>query len=388
MMIPSQHLPRSGPYAGRSMRPLPIVLVSFSVLAVGVGLWWGSGDELASPTQTEVKSAREDGRAAAEICLSVVEGCCPVSLHAARELLGNDALDCACEALETRLASAEGTPEEGPLRVILSEVQRRLGRLKSATRHGRRGAELLPTSSSAHWIHARALVREAGAQGRAGGLALLAAAKKMGPYKSELQVAVELDPTNVELRKEQALFLLFAPMVGNPKRGLELAHELEALDPIEGGLTVARALSLDDKGLEAALAKARAVEGEYPSSQEPSWVLGCLLHGAERFDEADKALAKIIAGPKGETYYQALHLRARLRNDRGTDFAEALEFLDEFEAACPGWEWMPEEAEVLCERGRALAGLGRAEDARVALERTIELAPWLDRAVKALKQLP
>ncbi|MFT7679221.1 MAG: hypothetical protein ACI8QC_003221, partial [Planctomycetota bacterium] len=37
--------------------------------------------------------------------------------------------------------------------------------------------------------------------------------------------------------------------------------------------------------------------------------------------------------------------------------------------------------------GRALAGLGRAEDARVALERTIELAPWLDRAARALKQL-
>ncbi|MFT7679728.1 MAG: tetratricopeptide (TPR) repeat protein, partial [Planctomycetota bacterium] len=340
------------------MRPLPIALATCTFLALGLGLWWSGDTAPAQPTEEEAESAREDGRAAAEVGLEQVDGCCPSSLQAARDLLGDDLLDCACEALKARLATVEGTPEEGPVCVMLSEVLRRLGHLKAATKHGRRGAELLPTSSRAHWTHARALVREAGEQGRAGGLALLAAAKKMGPYKSELQLAIDLDPKNVELRKEQALFLLFAPMVGNPTRGLELAHELEALDPIEGGLTVARALSLDEEGLEAALIKAREVEGAHPSSQEPPWVLGCLLHGAKRFDEADEALAKIALGPKGETYYQALHLRARLRNDRGLGFAEALEFLDEFEAASPAWEWTPKEAEVLCERGPAPAGGG------------------------------
>lgn len=358
------------------------LLVAGCLMAVGV--WWNQGAAAVTVTDEQRDQALQDGSGAAGITLENPGPGVPASLADARALLGDEALEQARAGLAERVASE---PDCGAAHVLYAEVLRRLGNAKLACEHGKRGAELLPTSSRAHWVHARAIVTDAAQLGRQGGMGMLAAAKRMGPYQESLRTAIELDPAHVEARKEEVLFLLFAPMVGDVARGTELAHELEAIDPMEGGLCVARALSRAEGGLEAALEKARQVEAATPGHTDPPWVLASLLLEAERYDEADAALARVLEGPRGETYYQALHLRARTCNERGTDHVKALAYLDEYAAAEPAWEWVPGEAEVLVERGRALAGLGRADEARSALEAALELDPSSKRAKAALDEL-
>lgn len=351
---------------------------------VAAGVWFNQGASAVEISDEQRSQARIDGSGSADIVLPDPGEGVPASLAGARALLGDDALEVARTGLAARVAAE---PDCGPAHVLYAEVLRRLGDAALACEHGRRGAELMPTAGRAHWVHARAIITEAAQLGKKGGMGMLAAAKRMGPYQESLRTAIELDPTHAEARKEEVLFLLFAPMAGDVPRGTELARELEAIDRMEGGLCVARALSRADDGLDAALDKVRAVAAEFPGHQDPLWVLAEMLVGAERYVEADEALARVLDGPRGETYYQALHLRARVCNERGADHGHALEYLNEFTAASPGWEWVPGPAEVLTERGRALAGLGRASEAREALEAALELDPSSKRAAAAIEAL-
>ncbi len=351
---------------------------------VAAGVRFNQGASAVEITDEQRSQALVDGSGAAEILLASPGVGVPASLSEARALLGGDALEAARAGLAARVSA---DPDCGAAHVLYAEVLRRVGEAALACEHGRRGAELLPTASRAHWVHARAIITEAAQLGKKGGMAMLAAAKRMGPYQESLRTAIELDPTHVEARKEEVLFLLFAPMVGDVDRGTELAGELEAIDRLEGGLCVARALSRADDGLDAALEKVRAVAAEFPGHQDPLWVLAEMLVGAERYAEADEALVPVLEGPRGETYYQALHMRARICNERGLSHERALEYLDEFTAANPGWEWVPGRAEVLTERGRALAGLNRVPEARLALEAALALDPSSKGAKAAMEAL-
>ena len=358
------------------------------LLAVGLllaaRLWWGSESRVVGLTDQQASQALLDGSGARGLVIERPEPGVPASLAEARALLDPNQLQAASEALRDRL---QRNPDDGAAHVFLSEILRRTRASSAACEHGLKGAELLPTSSEAHWVYARALLADAAQLGRAGGLARLAAAKRVGPFKAEIRTAIELNPNLIEARKEEALFLIFAPLVGDLERGTELAHALEEIDPLEGGLCVARALSAADDGVEAALAKAQEVHASYPSSQEPPWVLANLYFQAERWEEALAALAGVLEGPKQETYYQALHLRARICNDRSVGFEQALADLDELRRADPRWEWAPQEAQVECERGYALLGLGRREQARLALERSLELDPHSKRSQAGLEDL-
>ena len=353
-------------------------------LLLAAMLWWDSGSSAVSVSAQALVEARNDGSGARGLRIEAPGLGIPASLDEARAILDPELLQRASEGLEARIEADAG---EGAAHVFLSEILRRKKSHRQAVVHGRRGAELLPTSSEAHWIYARALLLEAAHLGRSGGMGQLKAMKNIAPYKQEIRTAIELDPGLGEARKEEALFLIFAPLAGDLEQGTQLAQELEAIDPLEGGLCVARALSAQEDGLEPALSKAREVQAAYPLSQEPPWVLANLLHGAERHDEALEAIEQVLEGEKGETYYQALYLRARICNDRKEGLEAVLTDLEEWKVENSLWEWAPSEAQMECERGRALAGLGRVEESRIALERALELDPDSKRTQSGLIDL-
>ena len=55
-------------------------------------------------------------------------------------------------------------------------------------------------------------------------------------------------------------------------------------------------------------------------------------------------------------------------------------FVQEYIKANPQWEWAPKLHKVLCEQGRTFAKLGRNQEARAALEKSLAVEPDFERA--------
>jgi len=282
-------------------------------------------------------------------------------------------------------------PGSGAGHILLAEVLRRQEKLEEAESHIEKGLALLPTQGSAYYVHARILAKKLEQLATQGGaMGKLKAMKQIGPYRSALQTAIELDPKNVDARKEEILFYLFTPGIGDKEVAIEKARELRSVHAMEGDLSLARALYYSDKkaNAEVALKQVRAAIDEYPEVNDPNWILGSILFDEKRYDEADVALAKVIDSEvKNETYYQALYRRMRVRTRANRDSEEVLAYVDEFLEAIRCWEWAPRLHQVYCERGRALATLGRGADARVAFEKSLKLMPGYERAERGLEGL-
>jgi tetratricopeptide (TPR) repeat protein len=368
-------------------------------LAAG-GYWFVTAGEQGVEVPEELRDqAREDGSGAAAVAIgadaraALGAGLGPATLSEARVILDRAGLAAAHERVVRALAVA---PEDGALHVIRSELARRLRAMPEALESGRRGAELLPTSAEAHFVFARALGVELMRLVSSGPLGMFSARKKVAPYTLALETATGLDPAHVDALKERILFLAFTPSIGGGdlEAALALLPALEAIDPIHGPLTRARCLQAQGDD-EAALALCRRVGADFPESQEPPWVEAGLLvdmraledAASEAVRAADAALARVLAGPREETYYQALFQRAELRTKTGYGADEVLAFMDEYLVAQPGWEWAPSLARAHVQRGLALAALGRVDEARAAFEAALGLDPELAEALAALDAL-
>ncbi|HPF12615.1 MAG TPA: tetratricopeptide repeat protein, partial [Planctomycetota bacterium] len=102
----------------------------------------------------------------------------------------------------------------------------------------------------------------------------------------------------------------------------------------------------------------------------------------------DKVLASVMARPeRDETYYQALYRRMRVRTTQQTEPERVLTYVEEYLQANPQWEWAPPAYRVWCEKGRALAQLGRKDEARAAFEQSLALEPTFERARDGLQSL-
>ncbi|MEZ6002713.1 MAG: tetratricopeptide repeat protein [Planctomycetota bacterium] len=366
------------------MRPIwwlvPIVLVSGGILA------WNavdSGPALAIDEDLAQQAAL-DGSGASEIRLAGEVDWQPRTLTAARALLGESEIRSAARRLNGYLAQH---PEDGAAHVLLAECLRRQGDLDQAEIHATKGVELLPTMGRAHWVRSMVLRGRLASVAAQGGMAVMGAMGTIGPYRDALHTAIALDPENLEARKEEVLFYLVTPMIGDPAKGLELARAMEELHPVEGPLTVARALYFNGEK-EAGVQKARELCGTFPDDPLPKWVLASLEYDAKRYDDADALLAEVLAmGLKDETYYQALYQRMRLRTERDLEPQQVLDFCAEYETADPKFEWAPPMYQVLCERGCALQDLGRFEEARAALEACLAAEPAFKRAKLTLAGL-
>ncbi|MCA9002673.1 MAG: tetratricopeptide repeat protein, partial [Planctomycetes bacterium] len=309
----------------------------------------------------------------------------PQSLSEVRALLGPDAFAAAERQLRSYLADH---PESGAAPVLLAEALRRQGKLEEALPLAELGVERLPNAGRAYWIHSRILAQRMERVVASGGaMAKLQAMKWVGPYRDALRTAIVLDPGNIEARREEVLFHMYTPGIGDPKEGLALAEQMVPIHPMHGELTVARALYFGGE-VEPGLEKARLAIARFPESSEPAWIYASLLYEAKRYEEADKVLASVMARPeRDETYYQALYRRMRVRTTQQTEPERVLTYVEEYLQANPQWEWAPPAYRVWCEKGRALAQLGRKDEARAAFEQSLALEPTFERARDGLQSL-
>ena len=360
---------------------LAIVLVLF---VVGGFLAWRSVSSSPSLVIDEelAKQAIADGSAKGEIEIDAEVH--PKTLREVRALLGEKAL---VKAQTTLQEYVNKHPHSGAAHILLAEVLRRQGELDLALEQARLGLEHLPTLGRAHWVHSMVLRGKLEKLGTSGTIGKFKAMKQIGPYRDALRTAIELDPENVDARKEEVLFYLYTPGLGDRDKALELAREIIEVDGMQGTLTLARAQFVNDQKEEAFATARQAIE-DYPESSEPPWILGSLLYENKQFEEAEKALALVIeSGIIDETYYQALYRRMRIRTSAKNRSEEALAFALEYLEAKPQWEWAPPIYRVLCEKGRALRDLGRSEEARAALLESLKINPDFKRAKVTLEDM-
>ena len=261
------------------------------------------------------------------------------------------------------------------------------GDLDAALGHSEAGLEKLPAVGRAHWVHSMALRGQLEKLGSSGTMGRMKAIQKIGPYRSALRTAIELDPSNVDARKEEVLFYLYTPGLGDAAKGLELAQEILTVDEMQGELTLARALYKNER-VEEAFAKARAAIERFPDSTEPIWILASLYCEDKQFEKADPVLAQVMdLEVRDETYYQVLYRQMRVNAKLDKDPEQTLAIAEEYIKANPQWEWAPKLHKVLCEQGRTFAKLGRNQEARAALEKSLAVEPDFERAQKLLAKL-
>ncbi len=363
------------------------VLLFLAIVAIGGIIAWRSVGSSPSLVIDEdlANQAIADGSAKGEVKIEEEVDFGPVTLSQVRALLGEKALQGAQKALQGHL---ETHPTSGAAHVLLAEVLRRQGRFELALEHAEAGLEALPTLGRVHWVHSMVLRGQLEKLGSSGTMGRLKAIKQIGPYRDALRTAIQLDPDNIDARKEEVLFYLYTPGIGDVAKGLELAKEIIAVDPMQGELTLARAQYKNGEA-ETAFETARKAITTYPDSPEPAWILGSLLYEDKQFEKAEVVLAQATEmGIRNETYYQVLYRRMRIRTTAKNRADETLAFANEYIQANPLWEWAPPMHRVLCEKGRALRDLGRIEEAKACLHESLALDPTFTRAQKTLDGLP
>lgn len=395
-MLEAAALPASCP--NRPLSPVPrfalarwTLRIALVLLLVGAFFLWKT---LTSQAQLAIdedlaQQAIEDGSGASEVRLDPPVDWEPQTLSQTRAILCEAEL----EASRERLAAyCQEHPQAGAGHILLAEVLRRLGRLDDALIEIETGLGLLPTAGRGHYVHARILANRLEKLATQGGaMGKFKAMQQLQPYRDALMTAIELDPGNVDARKEEILFYLFTPGIGDKDKAIEKARALQEVHPMEGDLSLARALyySSEEEAVKSqGLAAVEKAVEDYPDRMDPQWVLGSILFDEKRYDEADQVLAKVIErGLADETYYQALYRRMRVRTRQNQNPEEVLQFVQEYLDANPCWEWAPRLHQVYCEKGRALADLGRNVEARSAFERSLELYPGYQRAERGLAGL-
>ncbi len=281
----------------------------------------------------------------------------------------------------------EASPGSAELCTLLCETLRLSGAFDEAVEWGERAVANAPQSSRAQHQYARALAETM----RTGGM--LGALGKLGPFKSALETAIELDPTNLDARIDQVAFLLLAPGIagGDDERGLTLAREVAELDPERGIPLVMWGLREDDR-VDEAIAAGRAAVDELPQSAYLKLNLARLLTEEERSEEADRLLAEILetgrSSGKNETYYAALYQYGKLRVAEERDAAEAATAFEEYLAeAPPRGDDLPGHAGAAWRLGQARELAGDREAAREAYRLALEHDADFENASEALEEL-
>ena len=371
------------------MKALRILLLSVALIAAMVGLrWWFQ------PVAQAVEAPFEPTASSSEPLSLSAGGLKPASLTEANELFDQEELLAARERLEAALPTGQ---DEGALNVLLSVVSRRLHDREAALAYGRRGAELLPTLAAAHHVYSRAIAEEM----RLGGM--VSAMKNMKPWLEEIRTVIRLDPSNIQARVEEFFFLGFVPklMGGSPELARQRLSELEALDkPQAIGL---RSLLLGHEGRESeARDLLQAGVSEFPEDGGLRLVHGTLLENLARGQELPedgetlRSLAalefmramELSGGTEEEVYFRAAFQGASVRIEGEFDLEGAHKLLDLYQERMPKGELMPTESMLYLRRGQALRAQERYDEAKVALERSLELNPDSAETRRVLSSLP
>lgn len=370
-----------------SRRRLAVILGTVAGLA---GAFWASCHFGAVLGDMDVEAERASGRATAPIGGAREEGAQAVPTVAELErTTDRERLVEIAASMEAELRAGADRLPDGETHVLLATVYRLLDDMPRARAHADRGVNLLPSNSVARHVRAKALAADLLERGREDGwTAVLGSLGAIGEYKAELEAAIELDPSNLDARDEEIGVLLFTPWpVGNERRAMRRIEEIEFLDPLRGGLWRSQVAAKDDRHEEAlAILEAVAPEAESEHERERvALVRGMLLQELDRFAEAAAAYAPLLDGERTPAYYQALYEGAKARQRGVIELEEAIRMLDEFIAAEPVGDFVPELAGAHYRRGLCLRDLGRFDEARAAFERTLALDPGFERAREALQ---
>ena len=355
------------------MRRILALLLALVLLA-GFLLAWYSRD----PSTTLLDASGAELTAGAETPGSAVSPFAEI-----RTLMENGELLAAKEKL---LHLLESSDQDGEACILLCDLGRRLDEPDFGTDYGLKATELLPASPAAHIVYAKALGAELAASVKsiAG---VFGAIKKVNLFKAELERAIELDPEDTEARTMLVLYFIAAPRpIGDPDRALEVSREIEARDPAAGKRL--RAICHQErKELDEAIALCREGIAEFPEDGRFHVTLADIFQEQELFEEALLEYREAREGEEDEAHWRSLYAEARMRVIHELEPARAIELLEEFIAAEPRAEMMPEPAHAWRRKGNALEQLGRTEEARAAYEESLRLKPGLESAAEDLEGL-
>lgn len=311
------------------------------------------------------------------------------TLSAVRALAGDELEDARSRLLG--LVDASGADEAGREQagreqvglaaLFLAEISLRLADAEAALEYAERARELRPADGTAQHMVAKVLA----VRMQEGGM--LFAMKHVGTFKQALQRAIELDPSNIDARVEQAAFYMIVPRLagGDISVGRTLAKTLEPLDPARAAWLRAMGWMAEDDPERASAVCSEALE-RFPGHQDLCAMLAGLVSD-EHVEQAVALYETVLEGQRGESYYRSLYSLARLLIEEQRDHERALELLDEYLAGRPALGMLPSHAAATWRRGRAFEGLGRLDEARAAYERALVLDGDFEQALESLEQL-
>jgi len=289
------------------------------------------------------------------------------------------------DAKQRLLQIVEESDRDGEACVLLADVSRELKEADAATDYGLKAIQLLPDSPEAHLSYAKALGLQMFSDMQSLG-GMLSAMARVGPFKTELERVIALDPDDTEARTMLALSYLAPKPIGNMDEAMRLSHEIEVRDPIRGRLMLA-ACYRRNEATGQAIALLHAGLEEFPKEGSFHVALGDIHAEEKHFDAADAEYEAARVDAKSESYYRSLYNQARMRVQNEFEPERAIALLSEFIAAEPEGENMPSAAHAFWRKGNALEQLGRNQDARAAYQESLRRDPTLKLAEKAIKSL-
>ena len=199
------------------------------------------------------------------------------------------------------------------------------------------------------------------------------------------ETAVELDPANVEVRRELLRYYVLAPGFagGGEDKAEAQVVKIAALDPVKGELARGFYYELAKKPAEAEKAYRKAIQLD-PKGIDPQVTLANLLGSQKRWDEARVLFEKRLAADPDDRL--AVYQLGRYSAVSGKDLEKGLAYLDRYLAAPPP-EDGPSWADARWRRGLVLEKLGKTPEAIAEYRTALKLNPGHRAAKRELERL-
>lgn len=301
------------------------------------------------------------------------------TLDEARGLIDSGDYDQARTILER---SVDDPAQKPAALTLLTLLNNRTGDYDAGIRYGKQAIKASPDSADAHFQYAVAI------RTKISNVSKVKAMFSLGTYKKELMRARELDPDDPEARNEEIGFLVTAPGIagGDLDLAWERALELEKID-WQDGLRWQSEIQFKKEDVEGSLATSRRILEKDPEDFGTRFQLAYRYQSLERFEEADREFTILQSAGDERIAMNALYQRARTRVLGSYEQEQAVGFLQTYLETFPAKPaGLPGKESAYWRMGNAYEQLGRADEARKAYERSLEIQEN-DAARGALKSL-
>jgi tetratricopeptide (TPR) repeat protein len=205
--------------------------------------------------------------------------------------------------------------------------------------------------------------------------------------KSEFQQAVQLDPSNIQARKDLEEYCVDAPWIagGSKDEALEQVNAIAAADPVEGYDARATYLLEGMKKPDEAAAEMRKVLAAKPKNIELYFDAAAFFRGEDKPDDLKAAIdgaAQVSPNDPRLAYYRGV--QAVLSNSNS---AMAEQDLKSYLASTPDRSDWPSHASARDWLGRLYESQGKRMQAAEQYRAALQLDPKLKEARKRLEKL-